>query len=606
MLDRARQHDHRQQSHQHDHERGGCRLGQALVGGKVVGLHGQRVEIEGPHHERRRQFLHDVDKDDQRRREQAAAQQRGMHVPQGGGRAVPEAARGTVHGRCNARQPRIDRLQCHAKKTHQIGIDQRRHAARQQQAHRHAERFAQPVRQRIVELRHRYQHPYRDHGARQGIAHAAEPRQHAQQARPRPAGGAAPGVADGKRHQHRDHRARARQHKAVAYQPDKARSELRVAVGPRHPAQHQRRQQKTERHRQRAPCAGQPAAPARQWLHGRAPLARAAVVVHPRTAAAGPFEPQDRDHEQQHARGQLRRGELVAEREPRTKDAGREGRNAEVRHGAEVGQRLHQREHRARQDAGPRERQRHVPQRTPRAMAEQPRSLERARGLLQECGTRGQVHVGVEHQREQHDRAAGRADVRKPVVARAPAGHVAQPALHGAGELQRIGVRVGDHVGGHRQRQHQRPRHQATPRKAAGRGQPRGGHPEQQHARHHAGQQHERVADVFGQHGIDKMPPGVRGRRQHARHDHADRQHDQRRHQAGDHRQRGRRAQPPQRWLRSPRLQWLRRWRRLGRGQARHSMAVVRRHTCRRRSMRRDSRILASPLTIIAPCVPRP
>ena len=65
---------------------------------ELIGLRRQRVEIEGPHHERRRQLLHHVDEHEQRGRQQrcatAAAACTRASVRAG---AQPEAARGVVH-----------------------------------------------------------------------------------------------------------------------------------------------------------------------------------------------------------------------------------------------------------------------------------------------------------------------------------------------------------------------------------------------------------------------------------------------------------------------------------------------------------------------------
>ena len=47
---------------------------------EVVGLHGERVEVERPHHERRGQLLHHVDEHQQRRGERAAPEQRRVHA----------------------------------------------------------------------------------------------------------------------------------------------------------------------------------------------------------------------------------------------------------------------------------------------------------------------------------------------------------------------------------------------------------------------------------------------------------------------------------------------------------------------------------------------
>ena len=70
-----------------DRERRQRGLGEALVVRERVGLRRQRVEIERPQHERRRQLLHHVDEHQQRGRGRAAREQRRVHAQQRAGRA---------------------------------------------------------------------------------------------------------------------------------------------------------------------------------------------------------------------------------------------------------------------------------------------------------------------------------------------------------------------------------------------------------------------------------------------------------------------------------------------------------------------------------------
>ncbi|SOZ01712.1 hypothetical protein CBM2595_A30552 [Cupriavidus taiwanensis] len=451
-----------------------------------------------------------------------------MHAPQRGARAVAQAARGGVHAGRDLAQSGIDGLQRHPQEAHQQRIDQRGDAAGQQQPRRHPELLLQPGRQRIVQPRHGDQHAHRDDRARQRIAHAAHPGQAAHQ----PAALAvdrARGVAHRQRNRHRGERGDAGQQEAVAHQADEARAELRVAIGEGHATQHQRGDQETQQHRHQARRQRQPAAGAVEGPGRGAAL----VAEHLRAAAAGALHQQDGGDEQQHAGRQLRRGVLVAQREPGAVDAGGEGRDGEIGHRAEISQRFHHRQRGAGDDAGARQRQYHAPEPAPGAVAEQARGLQRILGLLQEGGARGQVNVRVQHQREQRDGAAQRADLRKPVVARAPAGQLAQPALHRAGELQRVGVGVGNHIGRHRHRQHQRPFHHGMAREAVGRYQPGGGHAQQQHAGSDAAQQPQGIEHVLGQHRVDQVAPGIAGGQQHGGRNHQHRHGDQQRHRHG-------------------------------------------------------------------------
>jgi hypothetical protein len=82
---------------------------------------------------------------------------------------------------------------------------------------------------------------------------------------------------------------------------------------------------------------------------------------------------------------------------------------------------------------------------------------------LEQRAARQQVDVGIERQREQHDGAGQAAHVRPQRSFGAREGP--QGGLQGAAVLQEIGHRVGQHVGGHGQRQQQGPLEDAPTRK---------------------------------------------------------------------------------------------------------------------------------------------
>lgn len=84
---------HRQHPDQHDRQRrqGGVR--QALVGSHLERAYRQRVEIERPHDQGRRKFLHHVDEDQEGRGQNTAAHDRDVHPPQSGERSVAKSAR---------------------------------------------------------------------------------------------------------------------------------------------------------------------------------------------------------------------------------------------------------------------------------------------------------------------------------------------------------------------------------------------------------------------------------------------------------------------------------------------------------------------------------
>ena len=118
----------------------------------------------------------------------------------------------------------------------------------------------------------------------------------------------------------------------------------------------------------------------------------------------------------EHDAGDLRRaGEAVAV-EPGVVDGDGERAHAEELDRADVVQRLHQRERHACGKRGPRQRQRHLPERRRRAPAERAAHLEHADRLREEARPRGDVDVRVEHHAHHEDGAADAPDVGEPVV----------------------------------------------------------------------------------------------------------------------------------------------------------------------------------------------
>ncbi len=294
--------------------------------------------------------------------------------------------------------------------------------------------------------------------------------------------------------------------------------------------QHAGGKKKAEHHRRRAGSQGQRRAPAVQLLRRQRPTQSRTVIA--RRAAIVALEPQQHEDESQHGGGQLRGDHHVAERQPRMENAGGEGLHREIGHRAEIGQRLHQRERGARCDRRARQRQRRTEKTAPGAIAGQPRRFHGAARLLEKSGTREQVDIGVQGERKHRRRAVERADFRKPVIARPPAGQFAQRRLHRAGELQPVGIGVGHDVRGHRQRQHQRPLQRPPPGEAIGTDQPGRDDADRHHAGGHAEQQQQGAPGVAGQHGAEQMfQGGLAGTKDVAHHDqdggddeHADRQ----------------------------------------------------------------------------------
>ena len=84
--------------------------------------------------------------------------------------------------------------------------------------------------------------------------------------------------------------------------------------------------------------------------------------------------------------------------------------------------------------------------------------------------------------------------------------------LDRAGDLQEVGVGVGQHVGRHGQRQHQRPVQQPLAGEAVHGDQPAGAGADRQRARADAQAEQRAVAQILGQHGAGQMRPQPLGR----------------------------------------------------------------------------------------------
>ena len=438
--------------------------------------------------------------------------------------AGAEHARGLVQTAGQARIAGLDRLQRHRREAHQIGIDQTQRGAGQQRADLAVgPALLRPARgQQQADGDHRARHrvAQRDH------AHArAQQRMRAQPAREgqqqRHAGSGQRGQAG---------QAQARPGPLAEALPRQA--ELAVQRLQRHQAQQQRhRQQEAQHHRQQAGRQRRPGRGALQ-LH-RAGLRAAARPPGGREAQPrlrAPLHPHQHAHHQQQHGGELRCGMAVAEGQPGLVDAGGEGVQAEIGADAIVGQRLHQRQRHAGGQRGPCHRQRHLGQPPPRAGAEQPRGLHQHRAALGQRGARQQVDIRVERQDEQHDRAAGAADVGPERAG--GAGARAQPDLQRAAGLQRVGVDIGQHIGGHRQRQQQRPLHHPAAGKAQQRHQRRRAAAHHRHAQRHRQRQLQRGQRIARQHGVELMGQRLAGGGVEAQPGRGDRQHRQRQHQA--------------------------------------------------------------------------
>jgi hypothetical protein len=139
------------------------------------------------------------------------------------------------------------------------------------------------------------------------------------------------------------------------------------------------------------------------------------------------LERDQKDDDHKHEAGQLGGPRKTAAIEPGGEDRQRERRHAEIFAGANVVERLQQRERDTDCDGGPRQRQRDPQGELPRSRAEHARCLDVLGTLSLQHRARCQVDVGVEHEADHDDRTAERAHVGKPVVGGgAPAGERAQ------------------------------------------------------------------------------------------------------------------------------------------------------------------------------------
>ena len=228
-----------------------------------------------------------------------------------------------------------------------------------------------------------------------------------------------------------------------------------------------------------------------------------------------PGQPLGREHQHdqaQEAQGELGRGGRAAQRVPGAVDAGDEGADLEVGDGAEIGQRLHDDEGQACGYRRPGQRQADAAEGFEGRAAQRAADLEGADRLLEEGGTGEHIDVRVEHGGEHEDRPAQRVHVGEPVVAPAPAGGGAYGGLDRAGDAQHVGVGIGQDIGRHRQRQHQRPVEEAPAREAVHGDEPGGTRPHAEREGGHAQAEQDGVAHILGQHRPGEMrPKPVRG-----------------------------------------------------------------------------------------------
>ena len=179
------------------------------------------------------------------------------------------------------------------------------------------------------------------------------------------------------------------------------------------------------------------------------------------------LEEDQREDDGEHDERDLRRALDAHAHRPGRVDRDGQRADAEEFRGADVVQRLHQREAHADGDRRARERHRDAEEDAEPVRAERARHFQRRRRLHQEERADRQIDVGVEHDAEQKDAAVQRADLREPEIARArDAEELAERRLHRPERMQHVEIGVGDDVGRDGERQEQRPFEHALARKA--------------------------------------------------------------------------------------------------------------------------------------------
>ncbi len=427
-----------------------------------------------------------------------------MHVPEGAGHGLAQAARCLVEGLRDAAEAGLDRTGGDRQEPGDIGVDQRRPGPDQQQPGRDTEPGGRRPVDHLVEGGDRDQDADRDHRARHGIAQGGQALQRRRDpARPRP-GRVGDDHAE---QQHGDGRDRRQDHGVDRLRQQPIGDAVEPEPLPRLDCEIQRRgseadQDRNQAERQRRE-AGEGSEPVRREA-ARA-LRRGPVAL----PAAGPaLDRHQGDHQDQHGQRDLRRTGQVRARHPGGVDRDGQRPDPEELGCADVVQRLHQRQADADRDGRPGQRQRHPPEHLAAPGPERARHLDQIGRLGQEHRPGGDVDIGVQHEAQQHDATGHRPDVGQPELARTGiAQQCPDRALDDAERMQDVEIGIGDDVGRHRQRQQQRPFQLPAAREVVGRDQPgrRGADRGDDHA--DADQQHGRLAQRRRQHIGEQVRP---------------------------------------------------------------------------------------------------
>ena len=198
---------------------------------------------------------------------------------------------------------------------------------------------------------------------------------------------------------------------------------------------------------------GRPRAPTgERQRHGRGAAPHPLREALP--AARRPLEEDQREGEEQQHAGELGRRDALEHPVPDAIDRFGVGPVPEGRHGPEVGEGLHHRQRRAGDERRPGERERHAEECDEARAAEAPRGFQRRPALRAERRAGEEIDVRVVDEDHHQGDAAVRADLGQ---AQALAEGAAERGLHRAREVEETEEGEADDVGGHGERQDERP-----------------------------------------------------------------------------------------------------------------------------------------------------
>ena len=395
----------------------------------------------------------------------------------------------------------LNRVKAHRHKAHRQSRDHDGQRALEHGQGRQAQAL-RPGQQAAIHPGHRRKQPHRQNHAGQGVAQVGHAHQRADPALPTLAFRRARRVGQRQRSKQDHQRGEAREHQGMQHKLPVAR--VQVGGGHlHHPVkqlQH-RRDERGREHQQASRCGG----PGRRPVQGNA-FARLVFGRRSELAACARtvFQPHQRQHAQRQQGRQLRGHRQIEHAQPGLVDHGGEGVDVEDRHGAKVGQHLHQRQPDACRPPRPRHGNGHAPERLAPAQAQRLRGLQALRALGLKGLARQQIHIGVKRQAKHQHRAAGGAHRWKTAL---QAGGRAPQRLHRPAVVHQAHMHKRQHIGRQGQRQHQRPAQPAPPREFAHHRNPGQGHAQQRHPQPNKHRQKQRVEQHPGQHIVAQVLP---------------------------------------------------------------------------------------------------